>query len=114
MRKGCGRELVASAPSGIRWFACRTGATLSCEPGRMAFNESGRLIPGRGPIAERRRGEGMSLIRQVWLLLSLTLALAFVGATAVSVHFARNYLQTQLSLKNNDTAQAIALSLSRQ
>jgi hypothetical protein len=56
----------------------------------------------------------MSLIRQVWLLLSLTLALAFVGATAVSVHSARNYLQTQLSLKNNDTAQAIALSLSRQ
>jgi diguanylate cyclase (GGDEF)-like protein len=56
----------------------------------------------------------MSLIRQVWLLLTLTLALAFAGAIGVSVHSARHYLQTQLNLKNNDTAQALALTLSQQ
>ena len=56
----------------------------------------------------------MSLIRQVWLLLSLTLVLAFVGAIGVSVDGARHYLQTQLSLKNNDAAQSMALTLSQQ
>ena len=56
----------------------------------------------------------MSLIRQVWLLLTLTLVLAFAAAIGVSVHSARQYLQTQLALKNNDAAQAIALTLSQQ
>ena len=56
----------------------------------------------------------MSLIRQVWLLLSVTLLLAFAGAIGVSVHGARHYLQTQLALKNNDTAQSLALTLSQQ
>jgi diguanylate cyclase (GGDEF)-like protein len=56
----------------------------------------------------------MSLIRQVWLLLSVTLLLAFAGAIGVSVHSARHYLQTQLNLKNNDAAQSIALTLSQQ
>jgi EAL domain-containing protein (putative c-di-GMP-specific phosphodiesterase class I)/GGDEF domain-containing protein len=56
----------------------------------------------------------MSLIRQVWLLLMLTLVLAFAAAIGVSIHFARQYLQTQLDLKNNDAAQAIALTLSQQ
>ena len=56
----------------------------------------------------------MSLIRQVWLLLSVTLLLAFAGAIGVSVHSARHYLQTQLNLKNNDTAQSLALTLSQQ
>ena len=56
----------------------------------------------------------MSLIRQVWLLLSVTLVLAFAGAIGVSVHSARHYLQTQLNLKNNDTAQSLALTLSQQ
>src|SRR3954462_13683520 len=62
----------------------------------------------------RPRGERMSLIRQVWLMLSLTLVLAFAGAIGVSVHAARHYLQTQLNLKNNDTAQSLALTLSQQ
>ena len=53
----------------------------------------------------------MSLIRQVWLLLSVTLVLAFAGAIGVSVHSARHYLQAQLNIKNNDTAQSLALSL---
>jgi diguanylate cyclase (GGDEF)-like protein len=56
----------------------------------------------------------MSLIRQVWLLLSVTLVLAFAGAIGVSVHSARHYLQTQLNLKNNDTAQSLALTLTQQ
>jgi len=56
----------------------------------------------------------MSLIRQVWFLLLLTLAVAFVGAVGVSVHSARHYLQTQLTLKNNDVAQSLALTLSQQ
>ena len=56
----------------------------------------------------------MSLIRQVWLLLSVTLVLAFAGAVGVSVHAARHYLQTQLDMKNNDTAQSLALTLSQQ
>src|SRR3954467_13923827 len=77
----------------------------------MVSNEGS---PGRGrhPIRrDRPRGEGMSLIRQVWLMLSLTLVLAFAGAIGVSVHSARHYLQTQLDLKNNDTAQSLALTL---
>lgn len=56
----------------------------------------------------------MSLIRQVWLLLALTLSLAFVGAFGITVQSARHYLETQLSVKNNDTAQSLALTLSQQ
>jgi diguanylate cyclase (GGDEF)-like protein len=81
----------------------------------MVSNE-GLLHRGRhDPIRNGRpRGECMSLIRQVWLLLSVTLVLAFAGAIGVSVHAARHYLQTQLNLKNNDTAQSLALTLSQQ
>jgi diguanylate cyclase (GGDEF)-like protein len=56
----------------------------------------------------------MSLIRQVWLLLTVTLVLAFAGAIGVSVNSARHYLQAQLDLKNNDAAQSLALTLSQQ
>jgi diguanylate cyclase (GGDEF)-like protein len=56
----------------------------------------------------------MSLIRQVWLLVAVTLALAFFGAFGVTVESARQYLETQLRFKNNDSAQSIALSLSQQ
>ena len=55
----------------------------------------------------------MSLIRQVWLLLVVTLAVAFLGAVGVSVHSARGYLQTQITLKNNDAAQSLALTVSQ-
>ena len=54
----------------------------------------------------------MSLIRQVWLLLALTLSLAFVGAFGITVQSARHNLETQLSLKNNDTAHSLALTVS--
>lgn len=56
----------------------------------------------------------MSLIKQVWLLLVSTLLLAFVGSFVVSTQSAREYLRLQLSFKNNDTAQALALMLSQQ
>ena len=56
----------------------------------------------------------MSLIRQVWLLLALTLVLAFAAAFGITVHSTRQYLETQLALKNNDTAQFLALTLSQQ
>jgi diguanylate cyclase (GGDEF)-like protein len=56
----------------------------------------------------------MSLIRQVWLLLLMTLLLAFAASVGVTVESARSYLQTQLRLKNADNAAALALALSQQ
>lgn len=56
----------------------------------------------------------MSLIRQVWVLVLGMIVLACAASVAVSVWTARDYLRTQLTLKNNDNAQALALSLSQQ
>ncbi len=56
----------------------------------------------------------MSLIRQIWLLLLGTLLLAFAGSVGVSISSARETLQTQLRLKNNDNAASLALALSQQ
>lgn len=56
----------------------------------------------------------MSLIRQVWLLLLATVLLAFAGSVFVATTSARDLLQTQLRVKNNDNAAALALSLSQQ
>jgi EAL domain-containing protein (putative c-di-GMP-specific phosphodiesterase class I)/GGDEF domain-containing protein len=56
----------------------------------------------------------MSLIRQIWVLLIVTLLVAFVGSFAVWMVSSRGYLETQLQLKNADNAQALALSLSQQ
>lgn len=56
----------------------------------------------------------MSLIRQIWLLLLTTLALALAGSFGISVQSARGYLTTQVSMKNNDMAQALSLTLSQQ
>lgn len=55
----------------------------------------------------------MSLIRQIWALLALVIVAAFAGSLAVSVSSARDYLSLQLRVKNNDTAQLLALSLSQ-
>lgn len=56
----------------------------------------------------------MSLIRQIWLLLLVTLVLAFGASVGVAVASARTYLQTQLRLKNADNAASLALALSQQ
>lgn len=56
----------------------------------------------------------MSLIRQVWLLLVFTLIAVSLAAVGVSLHSARHYLDTQLTAKNGDAAQALALTLSQQ
>jgi EAL domain-containing protein (putative c-di-GMP-specific phosphodiesterase class I)/GGDEF domain-containing protein len=56
----------------------------------------------------------MSLIRQVWLLIVAIIILAFAAATLMSVLGARTYLETQLTLKNSDNAQNLAMSLGQQ
>jgi EAL domain-containing protein (putative c-di-GMP-specific phosphodiesterase class I)/GGDEF domain-containing protein len=56
----------------------------------------------------------MSLIRQIWLLLLGTLALALAASVTVHVGSARETLQTQLRLKNSDNATALAQVLSQQ
>jgi predicted signal transduction protein with EAL and GGDEF domain len=56
----------------------------------------------------------MSLIRQIWLLLLVTLLMAFLGSFAVWMMSSRSYLETQLRFKNADNAQSLALSLSQQ
>jgi predicted signal transduction protein with EAL and GGDEF domain len=56
----------------------------------------------------------MSLIRQVWWLLATVLTLAVGGAVAVNLRSARDTLQDQVRLKNEDNAQALALVLSQQ
>lgn len=55
----------------------------------------------------------MSMYRQLWLALILSTTLALIGGFLASTLSARTYLQEQLRLKNNDTAAALALSLSR-
>jgi LapD/MoxY periplasmic domain len=56
----------------------------------------------------------MSLIRQVWLLIVAIIVLAFAAATLMSVMGARAYLETQLTLKNSDNAQNLAMYLGQQ
>jgi len=56
----------------------------------------------------------MSLIRRVSLLMVLVVMLALVGGVFTTLTAARDTLQTQLSLKNRDNAQSLALALSQQ
>ncbi|MFM2341786.1 MAG: hypothetical protein RLZZ592_1439 [Pseudomonadota bacterium] len=56
----------------------------------------------------------MSLIRQVWILIMGTIVLATAGSVVMSIWTARSSLEAQLSMKNNDNAQTLALSLSQQ
>lgn len=55
----------------------------------------------------------MSLIKQFWLLLVATIVGAFMASFALGVLSARTTLETQLRLKNNDTAQSLALTLTQ-
>ena len=56
----------------------------------------------------------MSLFRQLWLALISLMTFIFIGSFLVSVLSARNYLEQQLSLKNIDNAESLALSISQQ
>ncbi|HSG60976.1 MAG TPA: LapD/MoxY N-terminal periplasmic domain-containing protein, partial [Pseudomonadales bacterium] len=54
----------------------------------------------------------MSLYKQLWIGIALLMTLAFGGSFVVSSISAKAYLQEQLTIKNSDNANALALSLS--
>ncbi|MDZ4251555.1 MAG: EAL domain-containing protein [Sulfuritalea sp.] len=56
----------------------------------------------------------MSMYRQLWLAIILSMLLALAGSLFASLLSARAYLEQQLSIKNADNAAALALSLSQQ
>ena len=55
----------------------------------------------------------MSMYRQLWLAIIISMLLALSGSLLASMLSARGYLQSQLSIKNTDNALALALSLSQ-
>ena len=56
----------------------------------------------------------MSLFKQLGLAIVLMLTLIFVGSVLVSTISAKSYLEQQLTMKNADNANALALSLTQQ
>lgn len=56
----------------------------------------------------------MSMYRQLWLAILLSMLIALIGSLLASMFSARSYLQEQLTMKNADNAAALALSLSQQ
>ena len=56
----------------------------------------------------------MSMYRQLWLAIIISMLLALTGSLFASLLSARAYLEQQLSMKNADNAAALALSLSQQ
>lgn len=56
----------------------------------------------------------MSLFRQLWLAIVSLMSIIFIGSFLISVLSARGYLEQQLSLKNIDNAESLALALSQQ
>lgn len=56
----------------------------------------------------------MSLVRQLWLAISLITATIFAGAFMVSMLSASSYLEQELQRKNMDNANSLALSMSQQ
>lgn len=55
----------------------------------------------------------MSMYRQLWLAIITSMLLALAGGLVASMLSARNYLESQLSIKNSDNATALALSLNQ-
>lgn len=55
----------------------------------------------------------MPLIKQVWLLLVITIVTAFMASFGMSLMSMLGYVETQLRLKNSDNAQSLALTLSQ-
>jgi EAL domain-containing protein (putative c-di-GMP-specific phosphodiesterase class I)/GGDEF domain-containing protein len=56
----------------------------------------------------------MSLYKELWLAIVFLLILAFGGNLIVNSLSAKSYLERQLSMKNGDNANALALSLTQQ
>ncbi len=56
----------------------------------------------------------MSMYRQLWLAIIVSMLHALLGSLLVSTLSARVYLSEQLNMKNTDNASALALSLSQQ
>jgi diguanylate cyclase (GGDEF)-like protein len=55
----------------------------------------------------------MSMYRQLWLAIIASMLLALSGGLLASLLSARSYLESQLTIKNTDNANALALSLSQ-
>lgn len=55
----------------------------------------------------------MSLFRQLWLAVIASTVIAFAGSLVMSMLTARQYLEQQLAIKNNDNAASLALSMSQ-
>lgn len=55
----------------------------------------------------------MTLSKQLWLLISILLVSAFLGSFVFSSLSIRTYVEEQLVLKNTDTANALALTISQ-
>ena len=55
----------------------------------------------------------MSMYRQLWLAIIVSMLLALGGGLLASLLSARSYLESQLAIKNTDNATALALSLSQ-
>jgi len=56
----------------------------------------------------------MSLFRQLWLAIVSLVSIIFIGSFLISVLSTRSYLEQQLSLKNIDNAESLALAISQQ
>ncbi|WP_447529278.1 EAL domain-containing protein [Vreelandella sp. TE19] len=55
----------------------------------------------------------MSLIKQLWLAIIGLLLLSFIGSLAISITTSRGYIEQEISIKNEDNATALALSMSQ-
>ncbi|MEY5097622.1 MAG: hypothetical protein RJA36_341 [Pseudomonadota bacterium] len=55
----------------------------------------------------------MSLVKQLWLALTLLMGATFCTSLAIHAHFLRDYLQQQLQVKNIDNAHSLALTLTQ-
>lgn len=55
----------------------------------------------------------MSLIKQLWVVITVVLILAFVSSFSISSYSARSYFSEQLNIKNIDNANMLALSISQ-
>ncbi|WP_028455634.1 bifunctional diguanylate cyclase/phosphodiesterase [Chitinilyticum litopenaei] len=55
----------------------------------------------------------MSIYRQLWLVIATLMAIMFIGCFALNLHTARGYLEQQLYTQSNDSAAALALTMSQ-